>query len=152
MYSGLARAALGRIEEAAESFQEAVRLNPSLGEARLGLARVLSQSGKNARARALLEEVLDKDPSRVGAAHNELGLITFREGDLRAAVRHFEAAVAAEPNHRQSNYNLWMLYRRLGDAERADAARSRFMALEDNDSAELRSLSRTRPEPPEPPR
>lgn len=147
-YMGMAKAALGKLEQAETSFRQALRWNPSLSEARLGLARVLSQSGKNNQAKTILRQVVEDTPTGAAAAHNELGLIAFREGGLKAAAEHYEAVVAASPSHRQATYNLWLVYQRLGDAERAKTAKARFLALERAEPSQMRSLSRTRARPP----
>ena len=49
------------------------------------------------------------------------------------AARHFEAAWAADPSHRQACYNLGLVYERLGRKEMAQQYRARFEELSRKD-------------------
>ena len=146
-YLGLAEAALGNLEAAEHAFRAALDVNGDFADARLGLGRVLSQSGRYEEAIRVLEDVRRRFPDRAPAAENELGLIALGQGRLEAAVRHFEAVVAADPLHRQALYNLWILYRRLGKSDEARIVRERFESI-DASRAEERSLARTSSRPP----
>lgn len=144
-YLGLAQAALGKLSDAEGSFRLALESRPELTDARLALARTLSQTDRDAEARVELERVLAASPATSEAAlsaENELGLVSLRSSDLDGARRHFEAVVAGRPQDRQAIYNLWLIYRRLGLDDRASAMRERFQALKDEET-DLRSLART---------
>jgi len=141
-YLGLSEAALGHLEAAEQSFRNALEQDATLVDARLGLARVLSQSGRRDEAKTELETVLRVFPAAAASAHNELGLIALRAGETVAAAEHFEAVLALEPEHRQATYNLSLLYRRLDLPEKAEAMRVRFEQLKTGEVKEP-SLART---------
>ena len=147
-YLGLTEAALGKLEAAEHAFRKALELDNNLVGARLGLARVLSQSGRRDEAKSELEIILNSHPAGSVSAHNELGLITLREGDPDAAARHFEAVLEADADHRQATYNLSLLYRRLDRADEAEAMRARFESMKD-EATDKRSLSRASSKKPE---
>jgi tetratricopeptide (TPR) repeat protein len=144
-YLALAEAALGRLEESGREFRRTLSLAPDFDDARLGLARTLSQSGDDSGARNELLGIVARSPAGSPAAvsaHNELGLIALRARDVDGAREEFEAVVANRPHDRQATYNLWLLYERLGRGEEADEMRRRFEAVRD-DPVQPRSASRT---------
>lgn len=147
-YLGLTEAALGKLESAELAFRKALALDNDIVGARLGLARVLSQSARRDEAKSELAIILSSYPAGNVSAHNELGLITLREGDAETAARHFEAVLEADASHRQATYNLSLLYRRLGRAADAEAMRARFESMK-ADVIDDRSLSRASSEKPE---
>jgi tetratricopeptide (TPR) repeat protein len=150
-YLGLAEAALGKIEEAQASFHRALERRPDLVEAHLALAQTLSQAGRYPEAERELESLLESLPAAssdaAASAHNELGLIRLRTGDLQGAVAHFEAVLPVRPDDRQATYNLSLLYLRLGRPAEAEEMRKRF-ELSKAEAIETRSLARTSSKPP----
>ena len=59
----MTEAALGKIEAAERSFRETLELDKTLIGARLGLARVVSQSGRRDEAKSELEKILASYPA-----------------------------------------------------------------------------------------
>src|SRR4051794_23874794 len=57
----------------------------------------MMQDGDMAAASSLFQQVVKLDPSN-GEAHTYLGVIADAAGDLRAAEKHFAAAVKSGPN------------------------------------------------------
>jgi predicted Zn-dependent protease len=97
----------GRLDLAEEEILGALTALPEDPEAHLVLARLrLAQAAaatdddeanaRRAEARAALEESLRLDPERP-AAHRELGLMAYREGDHALACRALERYVATAP-------------------------------------------------------
>ena len=119
----------GDLEAAERILEQAVRQDPDSVEAwyRLGEIRLQLVGGTGHSldgAREAFERVLQLDETHPGAAHG-LGVIAIREGRLRSATRHLEAAAAAEPS--RVDTALWRgeVYLRTGrgyDAEEAFAS------------------------------
>lgn len=65
---------VGRFEEAARSFEAALRVAPALAEAHFYYARTLAKMREAGAARAHLEEALERDPRLVEMAHREPAL------------------------------------------------------------------------------
>ena len=142
-YLGLAEAALGALEPAAEAFGKAVTLDPRNFEAQVALGRTLSQLGRPGEARAAYRAALAEAPG-LPAALVGLGRLELEEGRPEGAVASFEAALAADPGHRQALYNLAAALALLGRAEEAAAVRRRFAEAAASGEEPGRSLSRTR--------
>ena len=142
-YLGLAEAALGALEPAAEAFGKAVVLDPRNFEARVALGRTLSQLGRPQEAREAYRAALAEAPG-LPAALVGLGRIELEEGRPESAAASFEAALAADPGHRQALYNLAAALSLLGRTEEAAAVRRRFAEAAASDDDPGRSLSRTR--------
>lgn len=123
---GNAMDALGRPQEAIPLFQQALRLNPSLVEARNGLALALGATGQGADARRELERAIHERP-RFAQARVNLGQILAASGDAAAARAHYEAALKIEPNSAAARVNLGKLLSVAGD--KAGAVEQYTLAL-----------------------
>jgi len=78
-------------------------------------------TGDDARAAALLNDVIAIDPARA-APHTNLGIIYRRTGRLDEAIREYETAIRLNPADAEAYHNLGLAHRRRGafaDAERA---------------------------------
>ena len=142
-YLGLAEAALGALEPAAEAFGKAVVLDPRNVEAHVALGRTLSQLGRPEEAREAYRAALAEAPG-LPAALVGLGRLELEAGRPERAVASFEAALAADPGHRQALYNLAAALALLGRPEEAAAVRRRFAEAAAAGEEPGRSLSRTR--------
>ena len=142
-YLGLAEAALGALEPAAEAFGKAVTLDPRNFEAHVALGRTLSQLGRPEEAREAYRAALAEAPGLPSALVG-LGRLELEEGRPEGAVASFEAALAADPGHRQALYNLAAALSLLGRTEEAAAVRRRFTEAAASGDDPGRSLSRTR--------
>ncbi len=67
------------------------------------------QTGKFERAREQYEAVVAANPKFV-PAHIRLGVIAYRDGDLKTAQTRFELANRLDPRNPQAQYNLAMLH------------------------------------------
>jgi tetratricopeptide (TPR) repeat protein len=106
----------GRLAEALQDLEKAVRLKPGYVEARFNLAYVLDRLGRTADAAAAYGETIRLSPLHPDA-HNNLGILYLRLGDLAGARRELETAVSLEPGNSSFVQNL----RRLEAAERRAA-------------------------------
>jgi Flp pilus assembly protein TadD len=149
-YLGLAQSALGRLEPALGSYRKAIELAPGLLEAHLALGKTLVQTGRPEEAEPVLRRALKLD-ARAAEAHNQLGLLALGRGELKAAAREFEAALAADGTHQAASYNLALAYERLGETEKARAARARFEALAAAAKERKKLLSSAPPKKSHPP-
>jgi len=70
-------------------------LAPSMSLAWVARAKILRATGRNAEARAALDEALARDPS-MAVAHLELGVLDKVEGKTDAAVLNFVRAIDAD--------------------------------------------------------
>jgi tetratricopeptide (TPR) repeat protein len=126
---GLCYEALGRLDEAQRSWEEAIRLNgeqatktpwPSLN---LGL--LMARLDRLDAAEARFRESLACDPT-FAPAHYHLGLALEKRGRAGEAVAELEEAARLDPASPEALYALARVYRRAGDTEKADRALQRF--------------------------
>jgi Flp pilus assembly protein TadD len=87
----------GDLARAQQLYQAAREQDPGLASAALGLAAVAYQMDNLGDAKLFVEEVLSADP-RNAQALGLRGMIRWREGALREAVRDCERGVALDPN------------------------------------------------------
>ena len=82
----------GKLDEALESFQNAVRLRPNFAEAHNSLGNILRRKGRLDEAVASLHEALRLKPN-FAEAHNNLGNALQKKGLLDGAVASYEQAL-----------------------------------------------------------
>jgi tetratricopeptide (TPR) repeat protein len=116
----------GYFEQAAASFQLALRDDPSSAEAMYGLGSAYLNLRKAAEARDCFERATKLHasyPDTLANAWNNLGILAERENQPDDAVRFFREAVSLSPEHVISLNNLGNAYRAQ---KNWDAARETF--------------------------
>ena len=76
------------------------------------------QSGHPEDAQRMYEYALIADPDN-GTAHNNLGIMNGRQGNIEVAIVHFKHTLRIKPDHGEAHHNLANLYvrqRRLPEA------------------------------------
>ena len=109
----------------------------------MALGGTLSRLGRSEEARTAYDSALALAPGSAAALTGR-GLLDLRAGDPEGATQAFEAALAADPAHRQALYNLAAALTLLGRHEEAAAARRRFAETSESEGVRARSLARTR--------
>jgi tetratricopeptide (TPR) repeat protein len=121
----------GYMEQAAASFQIALRDDPTSAEALYGIGSVYLDQQKNAEARESFERALKlraSYPDTLANSWNNLGLLAAREGRTGEAVGYFQEALKLSPDHLIALDNLGSAYRQQ---KRWDDARKTYeQALE----------------------
>jgi tetratricopeptide (TPR) repeat protein len=98
----------GKIEQAKQTLQHALRLDPEAPEAQnlLGLAQL--QSGDPKGAEAHFREAIRILPE-LPAAHNNLANLLTGVGDYRQAAFHFEKAIRSDPAYADAHHGYGLL-------------------------------------------
>ncbi len=121
---------MGEMEAAAQTrsptaerfFRRALAADSNYLETKYQFARYFENNGDYNNARALLLQVLAKDPLNV-RAHARLGMIYYYGKDADMALQSYLTALALNPSDYNTLYNLGELYRTLlNDNEKALAA------------------------------
>lgn len=94
--AGLGLLGLGRIPEAVQALEAALRSDPQQLRAATALVAVYQQSGQFARAGALAETLSQRQPRNPGAAYM-LGQARAAEGNAAAARQAYERALQIDP-------------------------------------------------------
>jgi len=126
---GLCLEALGRYDKAAESYNEAIRLNrlQKTGSAwpPLNMGVMLLKLGKSEEAEGYLREALQYDPG-FAEAHYRLGMLLEKKGEVEEAIAELKRAAALDTAYPEPAYALARLYRKTGDMEEAKTALKDF--------------------------
>jgi Tfp pilus assembly protein PilF len=97
---GNAAMGLGRVDEAIAAFRQAVAGDPRGADKLNGLGSALAKAGKLKEAEAMFEAAThaeDADQTNVAIAHENLGILTGRQGRWDESVRHFTEALRINP-------------------------------------------------------
>jgi len=110
------------LDAARTFFERVLALRPGAVPADRRLGEIELAAGHGEIARTHFNALLAADPAFAAAAHFGLGRVEMLRGDAAgatAALPHFEAALALQPNASVLQYQLGMAYRKLGQAEKA---------------------------------
>jgi tetratricopeptide (TPR) repeat protein len=99
----------GRFTEAVSEYQAALKIDPGLTAAYLGLATGYWKEREFEQALPLLKQVLDKSPEDP-EANGIMADILEHNGDLASAKRHAEVALAGNPDLIQTHVVLARIY------------------------------------------
>jgi tetratricopeptide (TPR) repeat protein len=112
-------------EAAIEAYQQAVRLDPTLTEARVNLAQALARAGRSSEARAEQQEVLRHNAARANIGRTLVLLDSAgqqaAQGHADVALAQLREAVTLSPSLADAHYRLGSL---LAQRQRADDARA----------------------------
>jgi tetratricopeptide (TPR) repeat protein len=128
----------GRYDDAAAQFTKATEAEPQSVTARVNLAAALVQLGQGTSAVKQLQEALRLQPLH-GAAHYNLAVLLLQQPERRPeAIRHFRAALVADPTDRQTHVQLANALRHQGEMEDALIHAMKAADLDPSDETVLR--------------
>ena len=87
----------GMYKDALQSYNQAVKDNPSFIHAHRGIARSLMQLGRFEEALKKFDEVIDQEPN-FGASYANRGILNDRMENYEAAIRDYKKAIKLDPN------------------------------------------------------
>ena len=128
-----------RYSEARPHLEGALKLNPKSARALYYRALVERNEGNLDLAIADFNDVLKAFP-RSRDAHRELGFSLYQQHKYAAAVVQYQALQGIDPDDLAAHYNLSILYRRLGNHEKAAAEASAFADQKDDPTASAYAL------------
>jgi len=120
--------ARGRNTEALGQLEEAVRLDPLSGIARINLGSALENVGRLEDARQQYEAVLQIDPG-FAVAYSSLGSLDTLSGHMDDAIVQFRWAAALDPGNPQYPTFLAVMWEMLGGRSESDRALGRLRAM-----------------------
>ncbi len=126
----------GYFDQAAASFQRALRDDPSSAEASYGMGSAYLNQQKTAEARASFERATKLHasyPDTLANAWNNLGLLATQEGHTDEAIRCFQEAVRLSPDHLIALNNLGNAYRQQKSWDEARKIFERTLEVSPND-------------------
>lgn len=128
--------AVGRLEDAVESAQEAARLAPAHIACWYSLGNIHYARGQRRAAQDAYSRAVACDPKHP-QANNNLGLLLFESGDRDGARRCFRQALHSNPRYAVAANNLGTVFDAEGDAA---SAQSWFAIASSLDAAYLEPI------------
>ena len=116
MWLGLARRQQGKLLDGLEALKKAHELEPLFATAAINYANALAWSGKAAAAQAVLEPLAEAGDPHLKRTQAD---IAIESGDLIAAYRYAQQAVALDPESELARAGLAMVLAYLGQEESA---------------------------------
>lgn len=120
-----------------------VAANTSLARANVDKAAALLETHHDDDARKLLDAAIEADPL-YGPAHNDLGMIDFRQQHYYEAAVHFRNAVKLLPRQPQPINNLGLVLERSGKLSAAEKYYSQAVGLDPENLEYIGNLARAR--------
>tara|TARA_B100000787_G_C16192681_1_gene298508 strand:+ start:1275 stop:3038 length:1764 start_codon:yes stop_codon:yes gene_type:complete len=107
--SGACFNSLGQYENAIESYEKAIAINPDYVDAHYNLGNIYRQIDQLDNAIECHQRVIDINPSHEEAQYN-LGVSLFESGFLFEAIDHFEKALVINPKNIEAQINLGNIF------------------------------------------
>jgi tetratricopeptide (TPR) repeat protein len=114
----------GQLEEAAASYETALRLDFAYTPTLLRGGRVLLKLGRVDEAETQFMLAYERN-KQDAAALAGLGQVAFERNQYEQAIDLYEAALAAQPEASQLHYRIGLAYRALGERDKAAASLER---------------------------
>jgi len=116
---GVMHANAGDLEKAAESYRAALRIDGLFFRAKVNLATVYNQQGRNSDAEKLLKEVLTENPE-ISQVNYSLALLLAEMGKNDESRKYFLKAVELMPEEPRILYNLALFENSQGNSGQAE--------------------------------
>ncbi len=114
------------------SLQKAIELNKKNARALQYLGtHFLVVENDMQKARRYYQKAQALDPNNPSIL-NDLGVLSWREGKFEQALANFQAALQQNPQDKEAQYNLAMLYQTLKQSDEAKKAWQRYLQLDPN--------------------
>jgi len=109
----------GEMEEALGELDRVLELRTNNPPSLIRRGRVLLDLGRLDEAKESFSAALKLAPGFAAAAHEGLGNVSYKQGDLDGAIEHFKKALELQPEATALHYRLGLAYRKQGNMERA---------------------------------
>ena len=107
-------------EQSADTWRQALEINPSYVKAIIKLGLALIESGEREAALPIMQRALDAQPQDV-ELHYQLGLMFSDSQQFGLAIEQFEDALAEDPRNIDIHANIALALQNMGLLDRAAA-------------------------------
>jgi Tfp pilus assembly protein PilF len=121
----------GKIDEAGEEFQTALKIEPGTSEAQFGMGMVYQQKGMLAEAEEHYKTAVKLDPTNTDALFN-IGSISMFRRDFNQAISIYQLLSEMTPEDPQVFLNLGSVLIESGQPEKAIAPLEEALRLDPN--------------------
>jgi len=115
---GIALGQAGKLDEAIEHCEQALRIRPGFPEAHYNLGMALGRIGRVDEAIGQYEQALRFKPD-FPEAHYSLGNALFTTGNIPEAIAHYQQALRIRPDFAEAHYNLGVALEQIGQVQEA---------------------------------
>ena len=121
-YDGLGQFLLsrGRVDEAIDQFQAALKIEPDFDRAETNLMVALTRKGSTDETIARLRRLLEEYPNDA-QAHYNMGNALLKKGDSQSAIAAYEKALSLQSRYPNAHYNLGIALDKNGRIDEAIA-------------------------------
>lgn len=119
----------GFLDQAAQSFQQAIAAKPDDPDAYYNLGTLYLRRNSLEEAKKHLRQTVTFRPN-YPEAWNNLGMIAAQQGDTADAIRNFQESLQWRPAYATALLNLGNVYRRQGNLEEAERLLNRALEAE----------------------
>lgn len=119
----------GDVQRAMENYQIAIKINPALPDAYVGLATTYFGNNKIEDAIKNLKKAIELDPEHVPAYYN-LGFMYEFNGQNNEAIASYEKTIELKPDFKEVYINLGDLYLDMGEKDKAIKAYQRLIEMD----------------------
>jgi tetratricopeptide (TPR) repeat protein len=106
------------LDEAIESYQKALELEPGHAAAHINLGTIFYNRHEFARAEEHYRKATELDP-RYALAHFDLGNVLDETGRIAAAIESYKTALMLAPTYADAHYNLALAYEKIRHPRKA---------------------------------
>jgi tetratricopeptide (TPR) repeat protein len=129
----------GRLTEAMQAYEAAVRVDPTYAGAYLNMGTLFGKLRQSARARQCFEKAIELKPESAPSYYN-LGLV-LEPSDAEAARRCYETALSLDPDYAPAHNLLGMSLMRRGERGEAIAHFQEALRIDPNLATARRNLA-----------
>jgi tetratricopeptide (TPR) repeat protein len=108
----------GKMDEAINHYQEAIRLQPSYADPYYNLGNALVNDGQTAEAISQFREYIHLNPNDA-VAHYNLATALYNVGQMDEAIGQYQEAIHLEPDYADAHNNLGIALGRTGQMDEA---------------------------------
>ena len=108
----------GRVDEAIDQFQAALKIEPDFARAQTNLMVALTRKGSTDETIARLQKLLEEYPNDA-QVHYNLGNALLKKGDSQSAIAAYEKALSIQVRYPFAHYNLGMALDKNGRIDEA---------------------------------
>ena len=120
----------GQFDEAKQTYEVILSLNPCHADALVNIGNILYQNGSSELACENYRGALEIDPDHVEANYNLANLLE-EAGDPKEAVRFFQRSLRIDPGFAEAHYNLARVLEKIGKEKAAKKHWRRYSELTD---------------------
>ena len=145
---GLSLQGQGKLKEALQTYNQAIRLNSKYVEAYNNRGNTLKQLGKLEEAVQSFNQAIQLKPDYIEAYYNQ-GIAFRQQGELENAVKSFKKAIQLKPDFEQTHYNRGNILQKqiklkeaIESYDKAIELKSDYVEAYNNRGKTLRDLGR----------